>query len=128
MAFLNEEGLAELWSLIRAKDLKMKAGSYVGKGKYGKNNPNSLTFDFEPKLLVVGNADSAPMVMVCSEAELFCSWHDSRGVYECTCVRNGKTVSWWNRNYLPVLGSTEGENPMGQKDFSGTTYHYVAIG
>lgn len=128
MAFLNEEGLAELWSLIRAKDLKMKTGSYVGKGKYGKSNPNSLTFEFEPKLLVVGDADGAPLVMICSQSELFCSWHNSSGVYQCSCVRNGNTASWWNLNYQPVLGSHESANPTGQKDYYGTTYHYVAIG
>ncbi len=28
-------------------------GSYIGTGTYGSNNPNSLTFDFEPKLVMI---------------------------------------------------------------------------
>ena len=32
---------------------KIATGSYTGTGTYGSSNKNSLTFDFEPKLLVV---------------------------------------------------------------------------
>ena len=32
---------------------KIATGSYVGTGTYGEDNPNSLTFDFEPRILVV---------------------------------------------------------------------------
>ena len=58
MAFLDETGLAELWSLVKAKDAetleaapKIATGSYTGTGTYGSSNPNSLTFDFEPKMV-----------------------------------------------------------------------------
>lgn len=32
---------------------KIATGSYVGTGLYGENNPVELTFDFEPKMLVI---------------------------------------------------------------------------
>ena len=32
---------------------KIATGSYVGTGKYGPDNPNSLTFEFPPKLLFI---------------------------------------------------------------------------
>lgn len=32
---------------------KMTTGSYVGSGTYGIDNPNKLTFDFEPKMVVI---------------------------------------------------------------------------
>lgn len=32
---------------------KIATGSYVGTGKYGSNNPNSLTFEFDPKLVLI---------------------------------------------------------------------------
>ena len=35
---------------------KIQTGSYIGTGTYGSNNPNTLTFDFEPKLLIVSGA------------------------------------------------------------------------
>ena len=34
---------------------KIETGSYIGTGKYGKSNPNSLTFGFEPKLVLISN-------------------------------------------------------------------------
>jgi hypothetical protein len=48
MAFLDETGLAELWSLIQAEDVKydkVAKGSYVGTGTYREGNPNSLKYD-----------------------------------------------------------------------------------
>lgn len=32
---------------------KIETGSYVGTGTYGSSNPNSLTFSFEPKLVLI---------------------------------------------------------------------------
>lgn len=32
---------------------KIATGSYTGTGTYGSSNPNSLTFDFEPKLILI---------------------------------------------------------------------------
>ena len=32
---------------------RIQTGSYVGTGTYGVNNPNSLTFDFVPKFVIV---------------------------------------------------------------------------
>ena len=32
---------------------KIQTGSYVGTGTYGASNPCSLTFDFEPKLILI---------------------------------------------------------------------------
>lgn len=128
MAFLDEIGVAELWSLVRAKDLKIATGSYEGKGKAGIGNPNRLYLDFAPQLVVVGDADSAPLVMVCSGENLHCSWHNPSGAYICKCRRDNNTILWWSEDYRPVLGSVETASAIGQKDASGTTYYYVAIG
>lgn len=38
---------------------RIQTGSYVGTGTYGVDNPCSLTFDFEPKLLIVGAVKGA---------------------------------------------------------------------
>lgn len=55
MAFLDESGLAELWSLVRNADVKMVSGTYTGNGNSGSSNKSSLTFPFEPKLIVFLN-------------------------------------------------------------------------
>ena len=63
---LDETGLAELWSLIKARDNELNAlantkakiavTSYVGTGTCGESNPNSLTFDFAPKhIKIIGS-------------------------------------------------------------------------
>lgn len=48
----TDEALAEIKSLAGTY-IRMATGSYVGSDTYGADNPNSLTFDFEPKLLLV---------------------------------------------------------------------------
>ena len=59
MAFLDETGLAELWALTRAADVKIATGSYVGTGIYdngnAKRNWNDLTFDGRPKIVFVAS-------------------------------------------------------------------------
>lgn len=55
MAFLDETGLGELWSLIKAEDAKgakIATVSYAGTETYGKDNPNSVTFDFAPDFVM----------------------------------------------------------------------------
>ena len=62
MAFLDETGLAELWAIIGDKydsRANVAIGSYVGTGVCGADNPNSITFDFEPKMVWVFYAASA---------------------------------------------------------------------
>lgn len=33
--------------------VKIETGSYIGTGTYGENNPNELTFEFEPKFVII---------------------------------------------------------------------------
>ena len=37
---------------------KIETGSYIGTGKYGKSNPNTLTFEFAPKIVFLTNLHS----------------------------------------------------------------------
>lgn len=53
MAFLDETGLAEVWSLANAKFPHVAIGRYMGTGTKGVNNPTTLTFDFAPKIVMV---------------------------------------------------------------------------
>lgn len=61
--FMDEQGLTELWQLVKENDAKapkIVTGSYVGDGKYGAENPVTLKFDFEPKFLIVTFEDAPP--------------------------------------------------------------------
>lgn len=39
--------------LLKLPGVQIATGSYVGTDKYGPDNPNSLTFDFEPKFVLI---------------------------------------------------------------------------
>ena len=54
--FLDETGVGVLWDLVKERvdaAAKIEVGSYTGTGKYGSSNKNSLTFGFEPKMVMV---------------------------------------------------------------------------
>lgn len=105
---------------------KIATGSYTGTGTYGASNPNSLTFDFAPKLLLVKMRRSAAFYADNGTYNNCLLWMP--GVTSCTIygtsaksndiVVNGNTISWYN-NFSAVES---------QLNTSGQTYDYVAIG
>lgn len=105
---------------------RVQVVSYVGTGTYGESNPNSLTFDFVPKLLfVMMNATTKTSVGAYPYAN---GWENmfiwAYGVaktcvsrYDLTFTQNGKTISWYS--------STSDDR---QCNWSGVKYTAVAIG
>lgn len=126
MAFLDETGLAELWSLIKsadAKAAKIETGTYTGTG----TNTASLTFGFEPKFVWIHDGDglwyeyqseslngNLPFIWVQGQTEIQRSGRDESMVI--TITQNGNTLSW---------SMVSGFSPFNS---SGTTYYYLAIG
>lgn len=98
---------------------KIETGSYVGTGESGSGNPNSLTFSFVPKVVIIGGTASGTVTMVNasggatyggnSSGYLNLSWDD-------------KTVSWYY----------SGSDTYGVKQFNSNqgdrNYYYLAIG
>ena len=114
-------------SAALAGGAKVATGSYAGSGTYGSSNPNSLTFGFEPKMVVVAGSSSA--------TDQFYSgcWLKgaTRGNYQycrtstgslsqayLSLTWSGNTLSWYTYNSSPVE----------QGNTSGTTYYWIAIG
>lgn len=96
---------------------KIAAGSYVGTGTHGKDNPNTLTFPFEPKLVVIQHhrlGDSYSLYMLYGVETTSGNYHESNGTVKITW--NSKTVSWYANLNDP------------QMNVSGETYHYFALG
>lgn len=108
---------------------RIEVGSYVGTGKYGSSNKNSLTFGFEPKLVILGptkrtNSNAGYGLIPSSgswgngfvwfkgQEQALCS-----GGYAVHISQTGKTLSWY--------GS---KNEQDQQNQSGYTYGYIAIG
>lgn len=136
MAFLDEAGLAELWSLIQAEDdavealanakAKIATGSYTGTGTYGSSNPNSLTFVFEPKFIFITAYATAytnviqAMLARGQDRLVYSSVSNNGGssyTNKSTLTWSGNTVTWYNTN-----------SESGQLNSSSYTYYYIAIG
>lgn len=141
-ALFGLDGSAVPNDAFRALDkrAKIQIGSYVGTGVAGADNPNVLTFEFEPKMLFVSltsgimfkfNDPGEPGYMTLvrgvtraivergnrnsSDAHLNIAW-------------NGNTVEWYQD---PDNGSSQhyyDPDPIEQFNEAGTTYLYFAIG
>ena len=94
---------------------KIEVGSYVGTGTYGSSNPNSLTFEFVPKLVIipVNSISGWPVVAINGATKVY--WSDNSN-YFATFNWNGNTVTWYGSSALYQLNN------------SGEEYEYIAIG
>lgn len=113
---------------------KITFGSYVGTGTYGANNPNSLTFDFAPKIVWIyavfgyfnalktpsGNyvSNILPMDFIPTEYTENLGLHLGSYGNESWGKKSadGKTLSWY---------STDGVDAQGNK--TGYRYFYMAM-
>ena len=103
---------------------RVQVVSYVGTGTYGESNPNSLTFDFVPKLISVSGYYKSNSLLY----GMFLYPQTGYGITlqpsysgggffgRITCKTSGKTVSW----YADEAGY--------QLNLAGVTYTAVAIG
>ena len=117
---------------------RIVTGSYVGTGTYGNANPNRLTFDFEPKIVVLtemissggayyvlfGNSETRQGVFAIYPERLSDSFAGDRGFLiednttsNSFAKREGTSVLWYNSRTAHAQGNG-----------NGWTYHYIAIG
>ena len=119
--YTNGGDFYDLWGEV-IPTVKIATGSYVGTGTYGVDNPNTLTFPFEPKVVFIGYGDTEAVTIRGS----FCfvrgaytagSTVSSSSSYTVLLEWDGNTVSWYS-----------GTNQGVQLNATGKTYYYVAIG
>lgn len=94
---------------------RIEVGSYVGTGTYGSSNQNSLTFGFEPKIILFDNAGAWPFINPKQT-----SIYDLIGTPNSFVVNiswNGKSVSWYSDKHQSYQLNNRDE-----------IYHYIAIG
>lgn len=148
MAFLDETGLATLWSQIDEKFTRFEFGEYTGTGGVGSSSPNSLTFSFVPSVvLMLGYRTSATAKEVTrvfgrdtspnSGSPYYAVFppvmnntgnpdrsagggFDARGYYTSVgwCSPDRKTIYWY----------TEDSSSTTQFNAPGYIYYYFAIG
>lgn len=99
--------------------VKLATGSYTGTGTYGSSNPNSLTFDFDPKLVFISLKDQRPSVcaFAINGQTTFSKTNadDSSQTNLCSFSRN--LFTWYNEIDADI-----------QFNIFNRTYCYVAIG
>lgn len=91
---------------------KVIIGSYVGNGTYGEKNPNSLTFQFKPKVLFIYGPGYA-------------WWFGQETGNSYTSGGESYVQLLWNENNISWY-SIHSESQ--QLNYLGTPYHYLALG
>lgn len=95
---------------------KIATGSYVGTGKYGSRNPNSLTFGFEPKIIIIGNDRGGVYINFYFWGAVRMNGANNYAKENIVSTSN-YTISWYHPSDVD-----------GQLNASGITYNYIAIG
>lgn len=94
--------------------VRMKTGNYTGTGVYGSSTPNTLSFDFEPKLLIISGGTLGMTVILTYKS----NGYTVAGSTQINGITWGSSsVSWYS------ITSTSY-----QLNDSGGTYYYVCIG
>lgn len=120
--------------------VQMETGSYVGTGTYGEDNPNTLTFGFEPKIVFLTNARTntnasvgpygAPQMIDISFLKKYAnnsyiqyigfgldsSSGGAPNYFYSKWEPSTNTLYWYNERY-PI-----------QCNNDGATYYYIALG
>ncbi|MBQ7974359.1 MAG: hypothetical protein IJ300_01550 [Clostridia bacterium] len=106
---------------IPSDRLPIATGTYTGTDTYGVSNPNTLTFDFVPKFVIVTkrgntNATSGGAFIWINPGSTL-NFHNDGSNYWCHPSLDGTTLSWYN---------TEGA--VYQLNSSSYEYYYFAAG
>ena len=107
---------------------RVQVFSYVGTGIYGSSNPNSLTFDFVPKLLFIKNiGDSQYYICLTLFGTTLTDAYENYAFFDATGTatypdsayarKNGKNIQWYSTR-----------SPYNQANSLGAKYVALAIG
>ena len=106
---------------ICSERLPIATGTYKGTNKYGESNPNTITFDFVPKIVIVsknasGNATSGNTFIWINPGSVLNFINNGSNSW-CHPTLDGTTLSWYCN-----------ENASYQLNSSSYEYNYLAIG
>ena len=111
---------------ILKDNARIQAGSYVGTGTYGADNPCTLTFDFSPKVIAINTKDPYYTVFLTpilikglTNIDYITSYITANGN-----IRYDSLHSTWGNNFV----SWYGRSATSQLNWNNITYNYIAIG
>ena len=115
----NADGVAALQTaLASCGNCKIVYGTYTGNGKYGKDNPNQLTFDGNPLFVIIkGSIGSAPTLGIQAMRGWYTAYTgsaDSSTV--CHLTWGEHSLSWYNS-----------QSSSDQFNTSDSVYPYIAL-
>ena len=128
--------LVEIAQKIGGNIAKTQVVSYIGTGTFGNGNPNSLTFDFAPKMVVVMTLDYGSthdwgnalynygFVWIQGMTDVSTKYRSDSSSASAHIVYtsiNGNTLSWYLKQTYSVSGDC-------QLNESGVKYIAIAIG
>ena len=96
--------------------VQMATGSYVGTGKYGRSNPNTLTFEFEPKFIIISSDRGGVYIDFYFWGSIGFNGANNYAAENIVSISN-YTLTWYHPSDV-----------SGQLNASGITYNYLAIG
>ena len=127
---LGGQSLAEVKQWVQDNNLLLYSGQYAGTGKYGKNNPTSITFPFVPILFIVPqisysespNPLSTSLSLIFpgtlgTEYSEFRYGTDTKAYLMMKKSTDEKTISWFHTS-----------SSDSQMNHSGRIYHFAVIG
>ncbi len=103
--------------------VKIATGSYTGTGTYGASNPNSLTFDFEPKFIFISSLKGSDYMQSMKGNTGFFFNNNESSDASNVITWGGNSVSWYTDGT-----ASSSVKPSKQLNWSGATYNYLAIG
>ena len=96
--------------------VKLAFGKYTGSNLYGSQHPNTLTFSFKPKVVLLFNGDAnsglkAPMLLVYPDKRQDFVLDGSAGGYEINVTWGENSVSWYSTQSVKAqINSSYGKN------------------
>lgn len=115
--------------LLPSPTANVAVGSYVGTGSYGSTSPNTLTFAFTPRLLLLTSSKRAPdsqtpvyWLLQYPDTEMRMHSNISSGV-----TWGANSVSWWSES-ISYAGDGVKYPGDAQLNENGVTYSYLALG
>lgn len=116
--------------------VRIASGSYVGTGTYGSSNPNTLTFGFEPKIVIIsgyseGDASKYQGIGFFVRGTKFSSGSATAAVWQNATYPNSQNSAnavTWNGNEMSWYTTVNSMLATSQFNAANSTYTYIAIG
>ena len=108
--------------------VKIETGGYIGTDTYGADHPNTLTFRFKPKMVMIFGGSFFVSTAFIPFAGDLAFVHNSTESATWKLTRDKNTISWYANYAVNSNGSSSVPSAGAQLNDADVTYYYVAIG